>query len=76
MRVTTALKRLVRLDGVNVTAVEFLPAMVVVTVALRRRKLVCSRCGYTTPWRYDTRPVPGRWRHLDLGTWRMELRAT
>jgi len=76
VRVTTAFKRLCRLDDVNVTAVEFLPTMVVVTVALRRRRLVCPHCGHTTRWRYDTRPVPSRWRHLDLGTWRLELRAT
>lgn len=30
-----------RLDGVNVTAVEFLATMVTVTVALRRRRLAC-----------------------------------
>lgn len=76
MRVTTAFKRLARLDDVNVTAVEFLATMVVVTVALRRQRLVCPHCGYKTRWRYDTRPVPSRWRHLDLGTWRLELRAT
>lgn len=76
MRVTTAFKRLARLDDVNVTAVEFLATMVVVTVALRRRRLVCPHCGHKTRWRYDTRPVPSRWRHLDLGTWRLELRAT
>ncbi len=76
MRVTTAFKRLCRLDDVNVTAVEFLATVVVVTVALRRRRLVCPHCGHQTPWRYDTRAVPSRWRHLDLGTWRLELRAT
>jgi transposase len=75
VRVTTAFKRLCRLDGVNVTAVEFLATMVVVTVALRRRRLVCPHCGHKTRWRYDTRPAPSRWRHLDLGTWRLELRA-
>lgn len=75
MRVTTAFKRLLRLDGVNVTAVEFLPAMVVVTVALRRRRLVCGHCGHKTSSRYDIRPVESRWRHLDLGVWRVELRA-
>ncbi|MFN2504161.1 MAG: ISL3 family transposase [Acidimicrobiales bacterium] len=75
MRVTTAFKRLCRLDDVNVVAVEFLATMVVVTVALRRRRLVCPHCGHKTRWRYDTRPVPSRWRHLDLGTWRLELRA-
>ena len=76
MRVTTAFKRLLRLDGVNVTAVEFLPAMVVVTVALRRRRLVCGHCGHKTRHRYDTRPVESRWRHLDLGVWRVEVRAS
>jgi transposase len=32
-------------------------------------------CTYKTSARYDTRPVPSRWRHLDLGVWRVELRA-
>lgn len=67
MRVTAAFKRLVRLHDVNVTAVEFLPAMVAVTMALRRR-LMCPHCAFSTRWRYDTRPVDSRWRHLDLGT--------
>lgn len=76
MRVTTAFKRLLRLDGVNVTDVEFLPALIVVTVALRRSRLVCPHCRFKTSVRRDTRPVPSRWRHLDLGVWRVELRAS
>jgi transposase len=76
VRVTTAFKRLLRLDGVNVTAVEFVARAVLVTVALRRRRLVCPHCGHKTRARYDTRPVESRWRHLDLGVWRVELRAT
>ncbi|MGH9260908.1 MAG: ISL3 family transposase, partial [Acidimicrobiales bacterium] len=76
VRVTTAFKRLLRLDGVNVIAVEFLARSVVVTVALRRRRLVCPHCGYTTRSRYDTRPRRSRWRHLDLGCWQVELRAS
>lgn len=76
MRVTTAFKRLARLNDVNVTAVEFGTTTVILTVALRRRRLVCPRCDHKTRWRYDTRPVPSRWRHLDLGTWRLELQAT
>ena len=39
MRVTTAFKRLLALDAVNVAAVEFGPSMIVVSVALRRRRL-------------------------------------
>lgn len=76
MRVTTAFKRLLRLEGVNVTDVSFLPALIVVTVVLRRRRLVCGYCGFKTSSRYDTRPVESRWRHLDLGVWRVELRAS
>jgi transposase len=76
VRATAAFKRLVRLDDVNVTAVEFLATMVVVTVALRRRRLLCPHCAFKTPWRYDTRPVESRWRHLDLGTWRLEIRSS
>jgi transposase len=75
MRATSAFGRLVRLDDANVTGVEFLPAMAAVTVALRRRRVVCPHCAYTTRWRYDTRPVDSCWRHLDLGTWRLEIRA-
>jgi len=77
VRVTTAFKRLLRLDGVNVIAVEFGPSMVVVTVALRRRRLICPHCGHGTRFRYDTRDVekPSSWRHLDLGVWRVEVRA-
>lgn len=75
MRVTTAFKRLLRLDGVNVTNVEFFATVVEVTVALRRRRLICPHCAYKTRFRYDTRPVGSRWRHLDLGVWRVELRA-
>lgn len=76
MRVTTAFKRLLRLDDVNVTAVEFFSALVVVTVVLRRRRLVCPHCGHKTSSRYDLRSRPSRWRHLDLGVWRVEVRAT
>jgi transposase len=48
---------------------------VVVTVALRRQRLACPECEHSTAARYDTRPVPSTWRHLDLGSWRLEVRA-
>ena len=75
VRVTTAFKRLLRLDGVNVTAVEFSATLIVVTVVLRSRRLVCPHCDHKTRWRYDTRVAASRWRHLDLGVWRVELRC-
>ena len=53
MRVTTAFKRLVRLDDVNVTAVEFLPAMVLVTV-------VPCAAGASSAHTAHTSPVPLR----------------
>lgn len=75
MRVTTAFKRLLALSGVTVAEVVFLPARVVVTVRLRSRRLRCPKCDFTTKARHDTRPVPSSWRHLDLGSWRLEVRA-
>jgi transposase len=45
-------------------------------VALRRRRLVCPHCAFKTRWRYDTRPCPSRWRHLDLGVWTVTVEAT
>lgn len=74
MRVTTAFKRLLRLDGVNVIDVAFGASLITVTVALRRRRLECPHCGHKTRFRYDTRRGrQPRWRHLDLGVWRVEL---
>ena len=75
MRVTTVFKRLMDLPGVTVSDVDFLPGKVVVTVKLSRRKLSCPECGFVTRARYDTRPVSSFWRHLDLGRWRLEVRA-
>lgn len=75
MRVTTAFSRLIALEGTFVRDVAFHPDKVVVTVMLRRRRLACPSCGYTTRARHDLRPVASRWRHLDLGIWRLEIRA-
>ena len=75
MRVTTAFKHLLALPGVTVRQVDFGSRQVTVTVALRSGRLRCPACAYTTTARYDTRPVASSWRHLDLGIWRLEVRA-
>jgi transposase len=75
VRVTTAFKRLLALPGVHVTNVEFAATVVVVTVALRRRRLVCPLCDHSTRARYDSRPVDSRWQHVDLGLWKLEVRS-
>jgi transposase len=75
VRVTAAFSRLLALPGVWVRHVAFEADRVAVTVALRRWRLVCPVCGYTTWFRHDTRPVDSIWRHLDLGVWRLEVRA-
>jgi transposase len=75
VRVTTAFNRLLKLDGVNVTDVVIGAGTVTVEVALRRRKLRCPECDYTTGGRYDTRPVSSSWRHLRLGTFKLVVRA-
>jgi transposase len=76
MRVTTAFCRLLRLDGVRVCSVLFEADRVLVGVALRRRRLVCPCCTFSTGGREGTQPHESVWRHLDLGVWRLEIRAT
>ena len=73
MRVSSAFSRLVRLPGVWVRKVRFEPDRVIVEVALRRRRLQCPRCEFSSAARKDTRPVHSIWRHLDLGVWRLEI---
>ncbi len=76
MRDTTLLKRLLDLPGVAVRGVSLpSPGLLVVDVALCRRRLACPHCDYTTRWRYDTRPVASTWRHLDFGTAMVLVRA-
>ncbi len=75
MRVTAAFSRLLRLPGVVVRDVRFERDRVVVQVALCRRRLVCPLCSFSTAHRHDVRPVDSEWRHLDLGVWRLEIRA-
>jgi transposase len=75
VRVTTAFNRLLKLDGVNVTDVAIGADTVTVEVALRRRKLRCPQCDYTTWARYDTRPASSTWRHLRLGTFKLVVTA-
>jgi transposase len=75
VRVTAAFCRLLALPGIWVRDVAFEVDRVVVTVALRRRLLICPECDFVTKGRYDRRPVASTWRHLDLGVWRLEIRA-
>ena len=66
MRVSTAFNRLLRLPGASVIDVSFTAEGVIVSVRLRRRRRVCSRCGQTGRLAIHGRRVK-RWRHLDLG---------
>lgn len=75
MRVCTAFSRLLRLPGVWVRAVRFDPGRVVVTVALRRRWLICPVCGFETISRERLQDHDSVWRALDLGVWRLEIHA-
>ena len=54
MRVTTAFCRLLCLDGVRVTSVLFEADRVLVGVALRRRRLGCPCCAFSTRGREGT----------------------
>jgi transposase len=75
VRVTTAFNMLLALPGVNVTAVEFTADRVIVDVALRRRRLMCPHCGWSTRSRHNWQARPSTWRALDLGTWRVTVRT-
>jgi transposase len=76
VRDTTLLNELLDLPGITVRGVSFAsPGEMVVTAALRRQRLECPECGWSTRARYDRRPVASRWRHLDFGHWRVEIRA-
>src|SRR6266516_5252115 len=75
VRVTAAFNRLLALPGTTVREVSFEPARITVTVALRRRRLVCADCQYSSRARYDTRTVDSSWRHLDLGRCRLVITA-
>ena len=69
MRVSTAFNRLLRLPGASVIDVCLTADAVIVTVRLRRRRRVCSRCGQTGRLAIHGRRVK-RWRHLDLAATR------
>jgi transposase len=75
MRVTSAFSRLLSLPGVWVRKVSFESGRVVVTVVLRRRRLQCPKCSYLTWHRENEQRHDSVWRHLDLGVWRLEVRA-
>jgi len=76
MRVNAAFCRLLDLEGVWVRGVAFDPDRVVVRVALRRRRLICGHCAFSTRRIENTQAHESVWRHLDLGVWRLEVRAT
>jgi transposase len=65
VRVTTAYNRMLGLPGAWVRDVEFGEGAMIVTVALRRKRPVCSGCGARGLKIKDHRVR--RWRHLDVG---------
>lgn len=76
MRATTLFNRLLDLEGVNVQEVDISESTTVtVHVALRRRRLLCPLCEFSTRVRYDTRPVCSSWRHLRLGAQNLVITA-
>jgi transposase len=67
VRATTLLNCVFELPGVRVSRAAVVDGELRVAVRLRRRRLVCPRCDFTTRHRYDTREVDSSWRHLDMG---------
>ena len=75
MRVCSAFCRLLRLEGVWVRGIAFEPDRVVVRVALKRRRLACAHCSFSTPHRENRQARESVWRHLDLGSAKCFLEA-
>jgi transposase len=75
MRVTAAFSRLLDLPGVWIRKVRFEPDRVIVWVALRRKRLCCPKCSYSTMARENEQDHDSVWRAVDLGLWRLEVRA-
>jgi transposase len=76
VRATTLLNGLLDLPGVTARGVSLpQPGQLVVEVALRRQRLQCPECGWSTRARYDRRHVLSRWRHLDFGRRQVQIRA-
>jgi len=76
MRVTAAFSRLLDLPGIWVKKVRFEPDRVVVTVALRRKRLCCPKCSYATMARENEQHHDSVWRHVDVGVRRrLEVRC-
>jgi hypothetical protein len=75
MRVTAAFSRLLDLPGVWVRKVRFEPDRVIVWVALRRKRLCCPKCSYSTMARENEQDHDSVWRAVDLGVRRLEIRA-
>lgn len=78
MRATTLLNRVLDLAGVSVAGVSFpaaRPGVLLVEARLRQRRLACPHCDYSTRFRYDIRPTPSTWRHVDLGEWQVEIQT-
>jgi transposase len=77
VRATTVFNKLLRLVGVWVTGVQLVShdQTVFVDVRLRRRRLVCPHCGWTTSARHNWQPEPSTWRALDFGAWQVVVRT-
>jgi transposase len=69
VRASTLLNALLDLPGVWVGKAAVCGDELRVMVSLRRRRLECPQCLFTTRHRYDTREVDSSWRHLDMGGW-------
>jgi transposase len=70
VRATTAFNKMLAIPGATVAEVSFTPSGVVVGLRRRFKRLTCP-CGFETRSTYDT--SVRRWRHLDLGSCRLQL---
>lgn len=67
MRASTLINALLDRPGVRASGATVADGELRVRVTLRRRQLLCLKCGFTTRHRYGIREVDSSWRHLDMG---------
>ena len=75
MRDTRVVEMLLCIQGVRVLDVEVLreEREVVMTVETKKRRHLCPLCRFATSARYDQQAAPRRWRHMNLGVFRLWL---
>jgi len=78
MRATSVVEMLLCIQGLRVVDVTLDRDRreIVIDVATRKQRHFCPGCAFATRARYDRQQVPRRWRHINLGVFRVWLQMS